>query len=168
MVAGAWRAQIGAWRSMGSQMVEHDWATNTHTHTQYFTHGDAVCIIDTCMLRLQSLPYFKGYERGEYTQCVFKIITLHREPSTCYHTFDKCKWTLKDMKILKSIYIWKYKNIKISDPGIKPRSPTLQVDSLLSEPPGKPHRSIYYSTAVIENIWDYLIICRELPWWLRG
>ena len=24
------------------------------------------------------------------------------------------------------------------DPGIKPRSPTLQVDSLLSEPPGKP------------------------------
>ena len=24
------------------------------------------------------------------------------------------------------------------NPGIKPRSPTLQVDSLLSEPPGKP------------------------------
>ena len=26
----------------------------------------------------------------------------------------------------------------LPDPGIKPRSPTLQVDSLLSEPPGKP------------------------------
>ena len=25
-----------------------------------------------------------------------------------------------------------------SQPGIKPRSPTLQMDSLLSEPPGKP------------------------------
>ena len=27
----------------------------------------------------------------------------------------------------------------LSDPGIKPRSPTLQADSLLPEPPGKPH-----------------------------
>jgi len=61
--------------------------------------------------------------------------------------FDKCKQTLKDMKILKSIYI--YGNIKISDPGIKSRSPTLQADSLLSEPPGKPHKSIYYRTSVI-------------------
>ena len=26
----------------------------------------------------------------------------------------------------------------LSDPGIEPGSPTLQVDSLLSEPPGKP------------------------------
>ena len=26
----------------------------------------------------------------------------------------------------------------LSDPGIKPRSPALQADSLLSEPPGKP------------------------------
>ena len=27
----------------------------------------------------------------------------------------------------------------LSDPGIKPRSPTLQADSLPPEPPGKPH-----------------------------
>ena len=27
----------------------------------------------------------------------------------------------------------------LPDPGIEPRSPTLQVDSLLSEPPGKPN-----------------------------
>ena len=26
----------------------------------------------------------------------------------------------------------------LSDPGIEPRSPTLQADALLSEPPGKP------------------------------
>ena len=32
MGRGSWRAQIGAWRSMGSQIIEHDWATNTHTH----------------------------------------------------------------------------------------------------------------------------------------
>ena len=28
----------------------------------------------------------------------------------------------------------------LADPGIKPRSPTLQADALTSEPPGKPHR----------------------------
>ena len=28
----------------------------------------------------------------------------------------------------------------LPDPGIKPRSPALQVDSLLSEPPGKPFK----------------------------
>ena len=28
--------------------------------------------------------------------------------------------------------------VAIPDPGIKPRSPALQADSLLSEPPGKP------------------------------
>jgi len=27
----------------------------------------------------------------------------------------------------------------LPDPGIKPRSPALQVDALLSEPPGKPY-----------------------------
>ena len=30
-----------------------------------------------------------------------------------------------------------------SNPGIEPRSPTLQVDSLPSEPPGKPALKIY-------------------------
>ena len=28
----------------------------------------------------------------------------------------------------------------LPNPGVKPRSPSLQVDSLLSEPPGKPKR----------------------------
>ena len=31
----------------------------------------------------------------------------------------------------------------LPDPGVKPRSPTLQADSLLSEPPGKPSTTIY-------------------------
>ena len=30
----------------------------------------------------------------------------------------------------------------LPDPGIEPRSPPLQVDTLLSEPPGKPKREI--------------------------
>ena len=31
----------------------------------------------------------------------------------------------------------------LHDPGIEPVSPALQADSLLSEPPGKPHIAIY-------------------------
>ena len=31
----------------------------------------------------------------------------------------------------------------LPDPGIEPRSPTLQADTLTSEPPGKPHIRIY-------------------------
>ena len=31
----------------------------------------------------------------------------------------------------------------LPDPGIEPRSPVLQVDSLLSEPAGKPYECIY-------------------------
>ena len=34
----------------------------------------------------------------------------------------------------------KYIEFNLSDPGIEPRSPALQADSLLSEPPGKPLR----------------------------
>ena len=31
----------------------------------------------------------------------------------------------------------------LPDPGIKPRSPALQADSLPSEPPGKPHSNVH-------------------------
>ena len=42
----------------------------------------------------------------------------------------------------------------ISDPGIKPRSPALQVDFLLSEPPGKPKPQ--KSVTHIGEIWSSL------------
>ena len=32
----------------------------------------------------------------------------------------------------------------LPDPGLKPRSPTLQADSLPSKPPGKPHFALYH------------------------
>ena len=34
----------------------------------------------------------------------------------------------------------------LSNLGIKPRSPALQADSLLSEPPGEPKHTVYYKT----------------------
>ena len=44
----------------------------------------------------------------------------------------------------------------LPNPGIKPRSPALQVDSLLAEPQGKPNK--YYSFSFINKN----IICQQL------
>ena len=39
----------------------------------------------------------------------------------------------------------------LPNPGIKPRSPTLQVDSLLSEPPGKPRNTGVGSLSLLQG-----------------
>ena len=39
----------------------------------------------------------------------------------------------------------------LTDPDIKPRSPTLQADSLPSEPPGKPFKFLISKTKIIRN-----------------
>ena len=40
----------------------------------------------------------------------------------------------------------------LPDPGIEPRSPALQVDSLLSEPPGKPKNTVVDSLSLLQGI----------------
>ena len=42
----------------------------------------------------------------------------------------------------------------LPDPGIKSRSPTLQVDSLLSEPPGKPKNTGVGSLSLLQGIFQ--------------
>ena len=51
----------------------------------------------------------------------------------------------------------------LSNPGIEPRSPALQVDSLPSEPPGKPqiHTTIYEIGSMYSTIL-YSIFCNNL------
>ena len=60
----------------------------------------------------------------------------------------------------------------LSNPGIKPRSPTLQVDSLLSEPRGKPKNTAVGSLSLLQGIfltqelnWG-LLNCRQILYWL--
>ena len=36
----------------------------------------------------------------------------------------------------------------IPDPGIEPRSPALEADTLTSEPPGKPKQILYYKNTI--------------------
>ena len=55
----------------------------------------------------------------------------------------------------------------LSNPGIKPRSPALQVDSLLSEPPGKPLLLPYF----LSNHFTFLKYCKliyglKLSWFI--
>ena len=56
----------------------------------------------------------------------------------------------------------------LPNPGIEPRSPALQVDSLLSEPPGKPKNTEVGSLALFQGIFPTqelnqgLLHCRQI------
>ena len=60
----------------------------------------------------------------------------------------------------------------LSNPGIKPRSPTLQPDSLQSELPGKPKNTGMGSLSLVQGIFLTeesnlgLLNCRQILYWL--
>ena len=60
----------------------------------------------------------------------------------------------------------------LPNPGIEPRSPTLQADSLLSEPPGKPISIVVGSLSLLQGIFltqqlnQGLLHCRWIPYHL--
>ena len=62
----------------------------------------------------------------------------------------------------------------LSNPGIKPRSPVLQADSLLSEPPGKPKNTGVGSLSLPQGIFPTqklnqgLLYCRWIIYQLSG
>ena len=58
----------------------------------------------------------------------------------------------------------------LPNPGTQPRSPTLQVDSLAAEPPGKPENAGVGSLSLLQRVfptqesnWD-LLHCRRIPY----
>ena len=60
----------------------------------------------------------------------------------------------------------------LPNPGIEPRSPALQVDSLPSEPPGKPKNTGVGSLSLLQGIFPTqesnwgLLHCRQIPYQL--
>ena len=50
----------------------------------------------------------------------------------------------------------------LPNPGIKPRSPTLQADSLLSEPPAKPKFKAGWLNSVTYSEITYFLFCKCL------
>ena len=68
--------------------------------------------------------------------------------------------------ILKIIFLQRFQKC-IPNPGIEPRSPTLQVHSLLAEPQGKPKNTGVGSLSLLEQIFPTqesnqgLLLCRQ-------
>ena len=64
------------------------------------------------------------------------------------------------------IYIWKIPSPKDPNPGLKPRSPTLQVDSLPAEPPGKLKNTRVGSLVLLQQVFleskQGLLHCRRI------
>jgi len=55
------------------------------------------------------------------------------------------------------------------DSGIKPRSPALQADSLLAEPPGKPHSHLHVSVLSTSHLIPrHLVLVRKTQLPLQG
>ena len=57
----------------------------------------------------------------------------------------------------------------LPDPGIEPRSPTLQADALTSEPPGKPQSESESHSVVSDSLWPHgphhgILQARTLEW----
>ena len=61
----------------------------------------------------------------------------------------------------------------LPNPGIEPRSPTLQADALISEPPGKHSQNLVPLYLDVKEVDSFRIIVTHyytlgLPWWLSG
>ena len=112
-----WTEEPGELKSMPSQRVRHDWTANTYSLYYLFT-----CILSWMSLR--NMSEWKLLSRVWLfvsPQAVACQAPLSMEFSGSGY------WTRKPLPCTRDL----------SNPGIKPRSPTLQADSLLSEPPGK-------------------------------
>ena len=114
-----WTGKPGMLRFMGSQRVRHDWTTELNwTECSVITCilTDCVCAF-VCVLVVQSCP------------TLWLRWTLDHQASPSMDFFRQAYW------------IW----LNLFNPGIKSRSPALQVDSLLSEPPEKSFLLVAYT-----------------------
>ena len=83
-------------------------------------------------------------------------------------------WTTRSVEFSRPDY-WSGSFPSLGDlpkPGIKPRSPTLQVNSLPAEPPGKPKKTWVGSLCLLQQIFPTqelnwgLLHCRQIPYQL--
>ena len=83
-------------------------------------------------------------------------------------------WTTESVEFSRPEY-WSGSFPSLEDlrkPGIKPRSPTLQVNSLPAEPPGKPKKTWVGSLCLLQQIFPTqelnwgLLHCRQIPYQL--
>ena len=106
-----WTEDPGRLQSMGSQRVGHNWAISLSLYT--------LCI--------------HGRDPGHW------VVKVAQSCPTLYDPMDYTVHGILQAKILKWVVVPSPGDLP--NPGIKPRSPTLQEGSLPAEPPGKPKNS---------------------------
>ena len=106
-----WTKDPGRLQSMGSQRVGHNWAISLSLYT--------LCI--------------HGRDPGHW------VVKVAQSCPTLYDPMDYTVHGILQAKILKWVVVPSPGDLP--NPGIKPRSPTLQEGSLPAEPPGKPKNS---------------------------
>ena len=79
-------------------------------------------------------------------------------------------WTIQSMEISRPEF-WSEQSFPspgdLPNPGIDPRSPALQADSFLSEPPGKPIPGLSHDETLIEDL-NRLITSKEIEFIIKN
>ena len=121
-----WTEEPDGLQSTGSQRVGHDWATSL-SWRQSATNGAA---IDFDSLRTYMSEWVKSLSR----------VRIFATPWTAAYQAPP------SMGFSRQVY-WSGLPFPspgdLPNPGIEPRSPTLQADALTSEPPGKPELTYF-------------------------
>ena len=140
-----WTEEPGGLQSMGSQGVRHDWVTNT-LYTWY-----------TCYVCYRCQYGESQFLRIILLLCAVLCLATQSCPSLC----DPVDCSLPDFSDLGGFSRQEYwSGLPCSPPGDLPnpgmelRCPTLQVDSLPFEPPGKPNNTGVGSLSHSRNLSD--------------
>ena len=108
---------------------------------------------------VQSLGWEDTLKKGKSTP--LSILFWPREFHGLWPTRLLCPWGFSRLKYWSGLPCLLPGDLP--NPGIKPRSPTLQVDSLPSEPPGKPKNNGVDSLSLLqENFPTQQLYCRQI------
>ena len=148
-----WMEEPGEPQSMGLQRVQHDWATNTSTFflscnsTAQSRHGFRQLWLPSHL----GLGVFLEFSFSRPTASFGKSCWLYLQSESESEVAQSCPtlcdpWTVAHQAPLSMGFsrqeYWSGLPFPspgdLPDPGIEPRSPTLQADALTSAPPGKP------------------------------
>ena len=122
--------------------------TNTYTHTYTNTH--------TCILALIYIHTWNINTQIHMHTHIYIQTHIYTSDSCSVMSDSETPWTIQSMEFSRPEY-WSGKLFlspgDLPDPGIKPRSPPLHVDSLPTEPQGKPLVYICFC------VYAYLCMC---------
>ena len=136
----------------GSGGLRHSLASGRRTpiSTSVFTWLSSPCV---CLCLCIHIFFLKEQSHTEVTVSLTNLTLLRSKSHSVMSLCDTVDYTVHGIlwaRILEWVFPPSPGNLPI--PGIKPRSPTLQVDSLLAESPGKPKNMKVGSLSLLQGI----------------